>query len=193
MAGAFSFKVQGVDKVLALYKKLPVSAQRELKSELKATGAEIRDGAKADAPVNESRLKGSISLKTTGETSFEVVAQTAYAGYLEFGTKTKTDIPPEFADVAAQLKGPGVKGSASPLQAIEKWVQLKGIAGTFNAKTRRQSRSKASKANIKQVAFLIWRHIRKYGINAQPYFFKQIKKAEPVLRQRVANVIKRIL
>lgn len=185
-------KVQGLDRMQKVFTKLPVTVRQELNAELKATSDEIRDAAKKEAPTDEARLKQSISAKKTGTLQFEVVAQSAYAGYLEFGTKTKVVVPLGLEGVASSLKG-SVSGQGNPLEAIQKWVQRKGIAGTFSVKTRKQSRSRASMQNIKQVAFLIWRHIRKFGIKPQPYFYKQVEPAEKKLRDRVANVIKRIL
>jgi HK97 gp10 family phage protein len=191
MAG-FTMKVQGLDRLQSVFKKLPVEMKKELTAELDLTGKEIAANAKKDAPTDEARLKQSISSKKTGSLQFEVVAQTAYAGYLEFGTKSKTVVPPGLEGVASSLKG-ATGGSGNPLEAITKWVKRKGIAGTFSTKTRKLSRSKASLDNIKQVAFLIWRHIRKFGIKPQPYFYKQVEPAQKRLNDRLANVIKRFL
>lgn len=192
MANGFSFEVKGLDRLLKVFGELPERTQQELKDELKITSWEIRDGAKRDAPTNEARLKQSISTKETGPTSFEVVAQTFYAGYLEFGTKTKTVIPAGLEDVASQLKGP-VSGQGNPIDAIREWVKRKQLGGFYSIKTRKQSKSKKSKANIEQTVFIIWRHIKKFGIKPHPYFFKQMKPAEERLRARLANIVKSLI
>jgi HK97 gp10 family phage protein len=188
----FSLKVTGLDRLQKVFYQLPVRARKELKAELKVTASEVRDAAKSEAPADEARLKQSISFKENGALGFNVVAQTAYAGYLEFGTKSKAVIPAGLQDIANQLKGPA-PGQGNPLEALQKWVKRKGIAGIYSVKTRKVSNSKASLANIKQVAFLIWRHIRKFGIKPQPYFFKQVPPAEQKLKTRLANFIKRII
>lgn len=193
MATGFSFTVQGLDKVLGVFNKMPVTVQRELSNELKVTAAEIRDGAKKDAPTDEARLKQSISSRQINVTSFDIVAQYSYAGYLEFGTKTKVSIPAGLESVASQLRGPSGDPQTNPLAALKAWVKRKGLASTYSVKTQRRTKSRSEAALTKQIAFLIWRHIRKFGIKPQPYFFKQLKIAEPKLRQRLANVIKRIL
>jgi HK97 gp10 family phage protein len=189
---AFSLKVQGLERLQKVFFQLPVAARRELKNELKITAAEIRDNAKKDAPTDEARLKQGISYKETGALSFEIVAQTSYAGYLEFGTKSKAVIPAGLEDQASKLRGPN-PGQGNPLEAITKWVQRKGIAGLFSVKTKKLSRSKASMALVKQAAFLIWRHIRKFGIKPQPYFFKQMDPAEAKLKTRLGDFIRRII
>lgn len=188
----FSLKVQGLERLQQVFHKLPASVRNELKAELKITADEVRDAAKKEAPADEARLRQSITTKTSGPLGFQIVAQTAYAGYLEFGTKTKAVIPPGLQDVANSIKGPA-PGQGNPLEALQKWVKRKGIAGIYSTKTRKLSRSKKSLANIKQVAFLIWRHIRKYGIKPQPYFFKQVPPAEQKLKTRLVNFIKRII
>jgi HK97 gp10 family phage protein len=191
MATGFSFEVKGLDKLLKVFHDLPDITQQELKDELKITSWEIRDGAKLDSPANETRLRQSISAKETGPTSFEVVAQTFYAGYLEFGTKSYTNIPAGLEDVASQLKGP-IGGQGSPLEAITAWVIRKQIAARFT-KTGRLSKAKSALENQKWVAFLIWQKIKKYGIHPHPYFFKQMAPAEKNLRQRLANIIKSLI
>jgi HK97 gp10 family phage protein len=186
MATGFSFKVQGLDKLIKVFDQLPKSVQSELSNELDATAGEIRDGAKRDSPVDEARVRNSISSKKISAMQFETVAQSFYAGYLEFGTKTKVSVPAGLEDVAASLKGP-VGGQGNPIDALQGWVKRKGLAGTLGAKNR-------NKANReRQVAFLIWRHIKKFGIKAQPYFFKQMEPAEQRLRQRLANIIKSLI
>lgn len=192
MATGFSFQVKGLDKLLKVFHELPERAKQELKDELKITSWEIRDGAKRDAPADESRLKQSISTTETGPLAFEVVAQSFYAGYLEFGTKTKTRIPAGLEDIASQLKGPA-SGQGNPIDAIREWVKRKNIAGVYSIKTKKLSKSKKSKANIEQTTFIIWRHIKKYGIAAKPFFFKQLKPAEENLRRRLANIIKSLI
>jgi HK97 gp10 family phage protein len=191
MATGFSFEVKGLDKLLKVFGELPERTQQELKDELKITSWEIRDGAKRDAPTNETRLKQSITTKETGPTSFEVVAQTFYAGYLEFGTKTHVSVPAGLEDIASQLKGP-VAGQGNPIDAITEWVKRKQIAATFT-KTGRVSKAKSAVEKQKQVAFMIWQKIKKFGIRPHPYFFKQMQPAEERLRKRLANIVKSLI
>ena len=189
MATGFSFKVQGLDRLLKVFDQLPKQVQKELQAELGITAKEIRDGAKKDAPADEARLKNSISVKEPGSLTFEIVAQTSYAGYLEFGTKTKTSIPAGLEDIASQLKGPS-GGQGNPIDALTAWVKRKGIAGTYSTKTRRRLGNKSTKEKQdRQVAFIIWQKIRKYGIKPQPFFFKQMAPAEARLRKRLAEII----
>lgn len=192
MAAGFSFEVKGLDRLLKIFNQLPQQVQSEMGAELEITANEIRDGAKRDAPVDEARVRNSISTQKNSITEFTTVAQSSYAGYLEFGTKTYVSVPAGLEDVAGSLKGPG-EGSGNPYEALQGWVKRKGIAGTYSIKTKRLSKSKKSQDNIKMIAFIIWRHIKKFGIKPHPFFFKQLPEAESKLKQRVANIIKQII
>lgn len=173
----FSFTVVGLDKLLNLFDQLPKQVKSELSQELEITASEIMDGAKRDAPVDEARLANSISFSKTGDTTFEVVAQTDYAGYQEFGTKSKVSIPAGLEEFASQFKGPS-SGGSDPITAIQGWVKRKGIAAG---------------GNQRQAAFLITRSILRFGISPHPYFFKQLQPAEENLKPRLSNIIKAII
>lgn len=54
--------------------------------EIAAHGELMATSAKGIAPVDTGRLRNSISLKKEAFLSYELVAQTNYAAYLEFGT-----------------------------------------------------------------------------------------------------------
>jgi HK97 gp10 family phage protein len=193
MATGFSFKVQGLDNLVKVFNQLPKTVQSELANELDVTAKEIRDGAKKSAPVDEARVRNSISSRKVGPLQFETVAQSFYAGYLEFGTKTKVSVPAGLEDVANSLKGP-VSGQGNPIDALQGWVKRKGLAGTYGAKSRRRRGNKATKEKQdRQLAFIIWRHIKKFGIKPQPYFFKQMEPAEDRLRKRLAVIIKSLI
>jgi HK97 gp10 family phage protein len=193
MATGFSFKVQGLDKLIKVFNDLPAQTQKELAAELDFTAGEIRDGAKRDAPTDEARLKQSISKAKTGPLEFEAVAQTFYAGYLEFGTKGNTRIPAGLEDVANSLKGPA-SGQGNPIDALQAWVKRKGIAGTFSTKIRRRQGNKATKEQQdRQAAYMIWQKIKKFGIKPHPFFFKQLAPAEERLRRRLAAIIKDLI
>lgn len=188
--------IQGLDKVLTLLEQLPKRVQRVILRELQETAREIKTGAQKDAPANLGRLRNSMSIKPlTGDKFFgyEVVAQTNYAAYLEFGTKSQTRVPAGLEAVAAQFKG-SAGASGDPIAALLEWVKKKGISGRFSTKTRRRLGSKTTKEQEdRRAAFAIWNKIKKKGIRPQPYFFKQVPIAEPKLKKRVADIIQQII
>lgn len=187
------FQINGLEKILALFDQLPKRVQRELYSELKTTAKEIRDAAKKAAPTDERRLAQSISDKEVSKTQFTVVAQSLYAGYREFGTKSKTVVPAALESIAAGLRG-SVAGSGSLYEAILGWVKRKGVSGRYSSRTRRRLGNATNKdQEDKSAAYMISAKIRKYGSAPSPYFYKQIPPAEARLRNRVINMLQQVL
>lgn len=81
--------------------------------EIAAHGELMATSAKQLAPVDTGRLRGSISLKKEGFMRYQLVAQTDYAAYMEFGTGRYAasyvpTLDEEWQKIAAQFKrGPG--------------------------------------------------------------------------------------
>jgi phage gpG-like protein len=67
--------------------------------------------AKNIVVVDTGRLKGSISLRKKEFMNYELVAQTNYAAYIEFGTGANYQVPEykEWEAIAAKFKGKGIR------------------------------------------------------------------------------------
>ena len=82
-------------------------------AEIAAHGELMATSAKQLAPIDTGRLRNSISLKKESFLRYELVAQTNYAAYLEFGTGSYAasyvpSLDDEWQKIAAQFKiGPG--------------------------------------------------------------------------------------
>lgn len=197
----FQFTIEGFDKLQQLTRKMPVQLRDELRAEVDITADEIAAGARRDAPKDEGILTKSISKKTKNGFERQIVAQSSYAGYQEFGTKTHVKVPSGLESVASQLRAQPSSSAANPLEALRGWVRRKGLAATYSTTrystaTRsgvRTGRNKGEAQREKQIAFLIWRKIKKYGIKPQPFFFKQLEPARPLLIKRVSGVLKRVV
>jgi phage gpG-like protein len=59
--------------------------------------------------VDTGRLKNAITQKKISKLNYEIVAQTNYAAYVEFGTGGLVDIPQGLEAYAAQFKGKGIR------------------------------------------------------------------------------------
>lgn len=190
--GGFSYKVEGLDKLKKVFGKLPPDLQKNIKSALVINAGLIRDAAKRDAPKDENRLGQSITVVQGRSVNVDIVAQNEYAAYVEFGTKSSAVIPAGLESVASQFRGPGRKGD--PLKALQGWVKRKGLAATFSVNTRKRTRRTKNEAQLeKQLTYIIWRKIKKFGINPQPYFFKQLPKQEAQIKRDVSDAIERSL
>ncbi len=194
MAGGINIKVKGLNEALARIGTLPTRLERELKNEIRASADEIRKLAYRDAPKDQSRLAQSItSLQRTGF-AWDVVVQNDYAAYQEWGTKGHRSVPAELTQYAALFKGPGPKTGISPVDALQAWVKRKGLAGTYSTKTRRRQGSAATKAKQdRALAFLIWRKIKREGVKAHPYFFKNVFYVQGKFEKKLDEIMRSII
>jgi HK97 gp10 family phage protein len=158
---------------LDAFKKQIDSASKEIKAEvdgeLQAAAMEFVGLAKRDLGDRGTLLR-SISYKKEGDLSYTVSANTFYAPFIEFGTKSKFNPYPGTEEFASQYRGATQSGSIKLIDAIKAWVKRKGIA---------------SGKELDRVAFLIARSIYKNGINPKPFFFKQIPIVRNNLTQRL--------
>ena len=145
----------------------------EVDGELEAAAMEFVALAKRDLSQqggDRGSLLRSITYKKDTELSYTVSANTFYAPFIEFGTKSKFNPYPGTEEFASQYRGATQSGSIKLIDAIKTWVKRKGIA----------SGKEADRA-----AFLIARSIYKNGISPKPFFFKQIPIVRNNLTQRL--------
>lgn len=167
-----TINLQGINKVLGDINALPAKLKPEIKGELEEASRRFVAQAKRDAPGDQGLLRGEISYQPTGDLQFEVVSATNYAGFIEFGTRTRVQVPAGLEAVAAELRNGGTASSLTAKQAIYDWCKRKGIAP--------------------RLWFPIYRSVMTKGIKAHPYFFKQIEDIQPRLIQNIKRVIESI-
>ena len=179
----------GIDKVVAAVKKDAVNVARIKGQELKAFGESVTLAAKQKLSSNRTtdvgRLANSISYQIT-DGRLEIIAQTLYAAYIEFGTgkyaaQYVATLPPDWASFAAKFKGKTGRGTFADLvENLVKWVHRKGIAGSINETTGRRSKSKTQEAEDYSAAYIIALAIIKNGIKAQPFLYPSYKENLPI-------------
>src|SRR5690554_3280380 len=111
MANPFIVNIQGMDKLQKKLNDLPKKLQREIDAEIDASANNIHAEQIRLVPVDEGRLKQSLSVKRLAVMERELVSNVFYASYMEFGTKTKVQVPAGLQEFAAQFKGPSGRGS----------------------------------------------------------------------------------
>jgi HK97 gp10 family phage protein len=162
-----SITIGNLDKVLAEIKAYPQDIKKIINNEFLAFGDNTANDMKRLAPKNEGALVQSINTNIDlDQMILHVGAYIEYAAYLEFGTKSfaaayVASLPEDWQAFAAEHHGEGEGTFAELIQAIMKWVELKGIA---------------SGKDIKQASYLIARKIVRDGIKAQPYFYPAFEK-----------------
>jgi len=146
-------------------------------AELEAAAMDFVGQAKKDLASqggDRGTLLRSISYKQEKDLSYTVSANTFYAPFIEFGTKSKYSPYPGTEEFASQYKGIKGSGTLSLINAIRGWVKRKGIA---------------KGKEIDRAAFLIARSIYKNGISPKPFFFKQVAPVRTKLINRVTALL----
>lgn len=191
-----SLQIKGLDKVMAEIKAYPQDIERIINNEFKVFGQNVATDAQRFAPVNEGRLRESISSHTT-DLQVSIAANVDYAAYLEFGTKAFAaayvgSLPTEWKELANQFKGATGGSFQQMVMRITEWVHHKGlgsgyagtvgISGLYSVRTRKRVGGKKIQADQdKQVAYAIALKILKTGIHPQPFLFPAYEKNVPKL------------
>jgi hypothetical protein len=126
--------------------------------------------AQRNVPGYQGRLRSSLRpVMAPNKLSGKAWTNVFYAPYVEFGTKSKVQIPSELANMASQFKGSGGGTFDEFMEQITKWVKKKGMP--------------------ESAAYPVAMKILKYGIKAQPYLYPAFKGEIP----KYINAIKRIM
>lgn len=194
MAKGISIEVRGFEQIKKKLGEIPKKVVEETDIIMTATANEVVNRAVEDAPVDMGVLKNAITQKKEGELKHVVSSGADWSAFIEFGTKSRAQIPSDLASFAAQFKGKGRGGGQGFFQQILSWVKRKKITGTYSVKTRRRLGNKADRQKEdEQVAFLIYRSILKNGIHPHPYFFKQLPQARADFQKRIDGMVKKIV
>jgi|SRR6187402_402357 len=165
-------KITGLDKVL---KKFGKEGQKELlyeiSDELQVAANDGRNRAVKRAPVNSGILRAGIEVEGK-DLSWIWYTVADYAGYQEFGTKTKVNVPPEMASEADKFRNG--KGSYEDFKdAIAAWMRSKGIPA--------------------EALFPIMAKIMRVGIDPQPFMYPAFQEVSAYLPKTINDTIQRYL
>ena len=106
---AFSFSLEGADKVLANLSKLPKSIQDRIDAEIEDTVRNIEGKAVRRAPADMGALRQGIGVDKIGKMAWSVSSSKDYSAYIEFGTGTFVNVPSGLEEYAMQFKGKGIR------------------------------------------------------------------------------------
>ena len=193
MANPFSIEVQGLDKLLKGLDEKTKQMTIGIDGELGRAATDIEAGAKRRVPVDMGGLKNTIGHKKNATLSWEVVAQSKYAAYVEFGTGDKTVLPPGFQEYASQFQGKTGESFKQFVDRLTEWVIRKQLVGTYSLKTHKRTDSGKRKADqnayARSIAFLIARHILKYGGKPHPFMFPSVSEQTPIMLENIKKVL----
>lgn len=162
--------IKSIQKTLKALDSLGEKVRKSAEKEIERSARNIERKAKTNAPSGVSnRLKTSIDVRGSG-LSREVYTDVKYAPYVEFGTKSKVEIPPGLEGYAMQFKGKK-GGSYEDLEKnIKRWAHLKGIP--------------------EEAVYPIIKSILHKGTKAQPFLFPAFFAEQPQLLKRLKGVFR---
>lgn len=165
-----NLQVIGLNKTIKRLEAYGKRVATETADEINGTMVDVQSNAKLRAPANDGNLRRSIV--TTKAKASDLVATTQvgvmYAPYVEFGTKSKVDIPAGLESYASQFRGK--TGSFKDLLAnIERWVKLKGLPS--------------------ESAYHIALKIARHGTEARPFLFPAFNDELPKLEPKLIKIL----
>lgn len=109
MAKAFTFELQGQDRLLRAIRKKSQEIQNDVAFQLEEFVREVNSEQVAKTPVDNGDLRRGNDLRQEGDLDWTLFNTREYAPYVEFGTGGLVDVPNGLEDYAAQFKGQGIK------------------------------------------------------------------------------------
>jgi HK97 gp10 family phage protein len=193
MAKGIYIEVRGLKELEKKFGRFAKEAVQAVDMELHDAANEFANLAINAAPVDQGLLRQGISAKKVGKLEYETVSQAFYSAYLEWGTKSKVEVPADLQQYAQQFRG-----SAGPkhdfFEMILAWVHRTGITARFSTKTRQRLKGgQADKEREYQAARAIYYSILKHGIKAQPFFFKHRAVVYKNLQKRLPVAVQKVM
>lgn len=102
------FTVKVDDDLIKQFKGLEKKLTQTLQDELYAAALDIETESKRLVPVDTGILKNSSGVRVDN-LKFTVFYGAKYAPYIEYGTITRVNVPPEMQDNAILFKGAGIR------------------------------------------------------------------------------------
>ena len=164
-------QVKGYEQLKKQLKNIPAHIVTEVDAELDAVSEDFVNRAVGDAPTDQRLLRNQITKKKVGPMRYEVVSGAEHSAFVEFGTRSKTQVPSGLQTYAAQFKG--IKGRGDAKAIIYEWCRRNSVP--------------------EEAWFPIFIKIMTVGINPHPFFFKQMSQAEKQIEQGAAQAVQRAL
>lgn len=148
---------------------MPKILEAEIGGEVEDAGRLWAELAKDAAPVDQGFLRGLISSKKIAPMVSETTSPAEYSAWIEWGTKSRVNVPGDLQEYAAQFRGGGSKaGNAKAM--IYAWMERVGVPLQFR--------------------WPVFISIITKGIHPHPFFFIQVPLVEKQLITNVTRILK---
>jgi len=163
-------KIVGVSKVMAELRAKKKGIDKQIDDITQANAIEMAGDATKRAPEAFGKLKQSINYSRVVFLKWKTTVNKEYAGFMEFGTGTKVNVPAEFTDMAATFKGKKQGTFKQGLEAIKVWCRSRGIP--------------------EEAAYPIFAKILGAGINPQPFLYPAYIKGKKDYQNNLERILK---
>lgn len=173
MAVNIKVKQGSIQKAMDQIRKMSDEYEGKIKETVHEGARSIESKARQNHTKNGSRVQGDLVRSIQAEydqakPSANVHVGVYYAPYVEFGTKSKAEIPTGLGDYAAQFRKGHDGKFEQLLKAIEKWASKKGLP--------------------KEAAYPIARQIAREGSEPHPFLFPAFDEMRGKIIQRLKKI-----
>lgn len=171
-------KVKGTQKLIADLRAISSEADKLSNAIVGVAADKITTKQKQAAPADLGKIKQNLGNVRLEQSLYSIFSNAPESPYQEFGTGPQTNVPAQWADVAAQFKGKSTGTWQEFIIALTDWVKRHGGAygSTYSVKTRRRTGNKIANNDADtQAAWLIARAILRRGLKPQPFFFNAVE------------------
>lgn len=164
---SFTVEVKGINDVLKDIKRVGEEVAKDADKAMGYSARKIERDAKKNVAVDTGDLRASIHV-IDKFLDKEVKTDKTHAPFVEFGTKSKVDIPAGLEQYAMQFKSSG-GNFANLLESIQGWCSRKGIDQEF--------------------AYPIALRIAQNGVSARPFLFPAYFKELPNIKKKLEAIV----
>lgn len=164
--------VTGLSELLSQASNFSAEIQEEIDAEIIDFVMIVNGKQRKLAPVDQGGLRRGIGFErkhTATASSFDMYSNAEQSGYMEFGTRTLTKVPPGLESVAGEMKGAGIKSKLKAKEAIYAWCKRVGIN--------------------KKYWWWIFMKIMSVGVRPHPFFFQPFFDESPKLIARISKIL----
>lgn len=172
MAKGVSIDVRGLKELKKKLGKIPQNVSDEVDGVMALAANDYVNRAVADAPADQGILRNEISSYKEKDLTYVVVSGAEWSAFIEFGTRSRVQVPSDLTTYAAQFKGGSVSGRDAK-QKIYDWCKRVGIP--------------------EEAWWSVFINVMTLGIHPHPFFFKHRQEVFKQLMQDLKPALTRAL
>lgn len=181
-------RIEGGKRLLAKLKNMPQELQEEMEAETKSAAYklfnEMIDNIVAlPFAYSQGELAKGAKIQQDTDLKFRVFNDSAHAGYVEFGTGRRVEVPAELRSLAAEWLNRPSGNLDEFIRRLIIWAKGAGI----------RPREGDSIVAYNRMAYFMAIHILENGLEARPFFYPAYVVARKQFFENAKKAIHRVL